>query len=274
MNPFYPKIIFLGGSIKRASVRIRCMQIAEALGCDYMCNVNSIQNIKPTKRVFICIKPELSEDELCELSNRGIVIWDIQDEPPPIKNIYAYIASSKETIKNMPYKNKTYIIPQHHCNFTGFPNSPNLNRKPTWIGRPFWYPKIKEVEVDMYNSNILGLEEIISIYRNTGLILNMRRPCIERNNHIKLNDGGKLINSMAFGIPSISEKEPAYIEYGEDCTIFADLNDFPNYIKKLQCDDKLYLELRSNGIEKAKEFHINRIVLLYKKIFEELLEYS
>ena len=267
----YPEAVFLGGALKRASVRIRCLQVAEALGCEYILDVSSIEQVPKGKRLYFCVKPDLSEKDIVILSRRGTVVWDIHDFMPPKHGVSVYLACSRTTTEELGHLGTMKVIPQHHCNFMEIPNPPDKERRPAWIGRPFWCPEFDGFSVDVYNANELGIEGIIAAYRQMGLSLNVRRRCKEAEFHVRINDGGKLINCMAFGIPSVSDNEPAYHEYGHACTLFAEPQEVRDAVHTLQTDDKVYAELRSQGLEKARPFHLKRILPQYRELIQELL---
>jgi len=88
--------------------------------------------------------------------------------------------------------------------------------------------------------------------------------------HLALNSGIKLINCIGFGIPSISSDEPAYHEFGEDCTIFSSIRGCAKWVRALQNDDDLYMDLRKKCLRQAKKFHIDTIAGQYKKLLESL----
>ncbi len=259
-------VVFLGGPLARASVRIRCLQIAEALGCEYRLDVSGLDGVPTGKRVFVCVKPELTEDDLGRLQHRGKVIWDVHDHMPPERHVDVYLACSQRAASAVETLGDVRVIPQHHCNFSGVPNPADLPRRPAWVGRPFWCPDFGDLGVNIHDSNVLGVEGVIAVYRRMGLALNVRRQRPESELHLALNDGGKLMNTMAFGIPSISSDEPAYHEFGEGCTVFAPLSGIPAAVSALQRNDKLYESIRNEGLERAKSFHISAMLRLYKEL--------
>ena len=263
------RVLFLGGSPKRASVRIRCVQIAEYLGYDYRLNVQDLSVLPEGKDIFFCVKPDLVAKDLEKLTDRGVVIWDIQDFRPPEDGVDWYVASSQSALQSVPSWKLARILAQHHCNFTNVPNPIGLPRIPTWIGRPFWCPEFAPIDVTVIDSNQMHIEEVVAAYRTMGLGLNLRRRCPEALDHIMLNDGGKLLNCLAFGIPSISDREPAYVEYGDGCTLFCNA-DLADCIERLQQDDRLYNDLREHGLELARRFHIQKIAEDFMKLFMEV----
>jgi hypothetical protein len=87
---------------------------------------------------------------------------------------------------------------------------------------------------------------------------------------MEINSGIKLINCIGFGIPSISNDEPAYHEIGEDCTLFTDLEHCADKVYQLQTDCQLYRAMRENCLHKASSFHISSIVCKYKALIKSL----
>ena len=262
------KVIFLGGPSHLASVRIRCIQVANSLGCDYITGVNSLQNIPREKEIFICVKPFLTPEAFETLQKRGIVVFDIHDNYCPPDFIDYYLVSSQGAYQKFKSYGQTHIIPHHHCNFSGFPNALKLQRTPTWIGSPEWVPSHLDFKFETYNDREMTPQEIVGIYRHSTLLLNLRastsRTLESVSEHIRTNPGVKLINSIGFGVPSISDREPAYLEIGPKCTIFVESSEDCKYWAiRLQQDDDLYTRLRNNCILKAPQYSLAKITKQY-----------
>jgi hypothetical protein len=269
-NDLLRRTIFIGGPEVRSSVKIRCIQIANHLGCDCIYNNIDINHIPNHKNVFICVKAKLSDDDLSYLTNKGIVIWDIHDTIPPLQFIDYYLTSSIGAYNEFFDIKTTFIIPHHHCNINGLTNPIDMIRRPSWIGRPYWCPDFGLLDYDFYNTNYMSHYEIIDAYKKTGIGLNFRAKRSESDFHIKINPGVKLLNSIGFGIPSISEKEPSYINFGEDCTIFADINECQDIVEKLKNDDNLYRKIHINCLKLAPEYHISKIAPMYLNLLFEI----
>ncbi|MGK7877262.1 MAG: hypothetical protein AB4426_29385 [Xenococcaceae cyanobacterium] len=62
----FQKVLFIGGRSHFHSVRVRCVEVANAIGCDYMTEVNSVQNIPREKEIFIGVKPLFNKEALEE----------------------------------------------------------------------------------------------------------------------------------------------------------------------------------------------------------------
>ena len=74
--------------------------------------------------------------------------------------------------------------------------------------------------------------QIRQLYRRIGIGLNLRRRACGYEQHVASNSGIKLINCCGFGIASVSEPEPAYLEIGDGCTIFTSSL---NQLDKMPC---------------------------------------
>lgn len=262
------KVLFVGGRSHFPSVRVRCVEVAKAIGCDYITEVESISDIPRNKDIFICVKPLFNKKVLEELQKRGIVIWDVHDNYCPRNFVDYYLVSSKGAYEKFRSYGQTFIIPHHHCNFSGFPNPSRLRGKPIWIGSSEWVPSDLNFDCEIYNSKEMTTKDIIDVYSNSTILLNIRAltsiTSESVSEHIKINPGIKLINSIGFGVPSISNQEPAYLEIGPECTIFVKSSEeCKNWVIRLQQDDDLYNKLRNNCILKAPQYSLSNIAKKY-----------
>ncbi len=263
------QVIFLGGWGSSASVQIRCLQMAERLGCDYKLGITRAKAVPGRYSVFICVKPLLPKRELANLARRGKVVWDILDELPPRQYVDRYIVSTKFAKELLRDYGRMEVIPHWHCNTSGVPN-PATNRKAGWIGHKHWHRVLADVNHDTYFTDGMTLKEIVQAHRNIGIGLNVRKPRRWRDFHVAINSGIKLINCLGFGIPSVSAQEPAYLEFGKGCTIFTQPKHCAKWVHALQHDDNLYMELRRKCLLRAPKFHIDTIAEQYRKLLESL----
>lgn len=274
-----PQVLFLAGSKHLASTQIRCVDIARRLGCDFLFNKKYAYEIPDKYTVFVCVKPNLWPGELAELASRGQVIWDIIDTPPPRKHIHTYLASTARARDIFQAYGRFKIIPHHHCNHAGIP-APSKNRRPGWIGSRHWLPDLKGFAYDAYDIANMQRPAVVAVHRKIGIGLNFRRkrspvfaPAHQRllgRFHVEINSGIKLINCLGFGTPSISEREPAYLEIAPDCTLFSTAQKCAQWVRALQSDDALYLHYRAQCLEKAAAYHIDAIGEKYRKLFASL----
>lgn len=265
------EVLFVGGNWPHlSSVKIRCVDLAQYIGCDYQVNVHSVDEISPKYKAYICVKAKLSLDELENLSRRGLIVWDIIDRPPPecaaIKN---FIASTARIRAMFSHLGRVEVIPHYHCNLSSVPNAPNI-RRPGWIGHGEWYPDFGELDHDAYDVRGMNREEVAQCYRRIGIGLNIRSQTDRVYLHGLFNSGIKLINCIGFAIPSVSGFEPAYQEFGDGCTVFSGPRDCALWVQQLQADDRIYNTMRERCIEQSERFHISTISQQYKNFIESL----
>jgi hypothetical protein len=272
-------VVFLGGRYDFPSVKVRCIDIANRLGCDYLISKPYAHQIPEKYRVFVCVKAFFYRGQINELAQRGAVIWDIIDTPPPEQDVSIYLVSSKLAREAFKKYGRVSVIPHHHCNISGAPNPPGL-RRPAWIGTRHWLPPFKGFACDFYNVQGMLRNDVVRAHRKIGIGLNFRndKPAIYQskqqklmyNFHVAINSGIKLINCIGFGIPSISSLEPAYHAIGKECTIFSDLKKCAHWVRALQNDEALYLDLRGKCLRKAKKYHLDTIAEKYRKLLLSL----
>lgn len=292
------KILFLGGNPDRlASVKIRCIEIARRLGCDYHLKAEYVDQIPDGYSAFVCVKPPLADSQLELLAKRGTIIWDVIDSLPPQDHVSVYITSNGFAKNMLKSYGRIEVIPHHHCNVDGVPNPPDL-RLPAWIGNPCWRPKMEGFKYRRYFVRGLEPEDVARVHRKMGIGLNLRVPRsqyrlpramqsllpprfrtvrdingISKNVydlHIAINSGVKLINCIGFGIPSVSGDEPAYHEFGRKCTVFTDPKKCAKWVKTLQADDDLYNELRQQCLRRSANFHIDAIAEKYRALLRSI----
>jgi hypothetical protein len=264
-------VLFIGGRWpKFASVQIRCVDIATRLGCAYCVNVKSLEQIPTRFQAFICVKARLKPGDLTLLAKRGPVVWDTIDNGPTSPESIAHYVVSTETARRATDRARPVsVIRHHHCNFDRTVNDPTL-RRPAWIGNLQWYPQMPRIDHDMFN--VLGRTqaEIASAYRGAGIGLNLRARAEGYERHALLNSGIKLINCIGFGIPSVSEPEPSYLELGQGCTLFTDLAGSAAAVEHLKRDDRDYLELSARCRDRAEYFHLDTVAAEYRKLIAAL----
>ena len=266
------RVIFFGGS-NLPSVRYRCVEVAEALGCDYILNVDSLEKIPANKDIFICVQPRLKVEHMELLSKRGTIVWDIHSGG--FKNSFKqfidyYLVETKAARIAFNDLKNVCVIPPHHMNFSNSFNSLDMCGEITWLGNEKFMHKFNDPRVVAYTYHNKRGNEIATIYRKTSIMVNMRCNPRENQFYIRVNPGIKLINCIGFGIPSISEPEPAYLEHAPECTIFSTLQDLPYWISRLEKDKQLYSRLRDNCIKSANKFSLKNVIKYYRNFILSL----
>lgn len=277
-------VLFVAGDVNwRASVKIRCQEIALRLGCDCLFDAKDVDDVPRNYKAYICVKPTFASLGAVELGRRALVVWDILDDDPPRENIFAYIASTETAAKNFIHIGHIEVIPHHHCN-TDRIISKASTEQVAYFGSEHWYPALPEVPHQAYFVDNKTKAQVASIYRKIGLSLNLRRmsddfdrfirnkddirPVVDR--HILINSGIKLINCLGFGIPSVSSQEPAYLEIAPECTIFTDIEHCAEDVRTLQEDRDAATLLRQRCLALAEDYHIDNIVSRYRSFIRSL----
>lgn len=273
-------MLFVGGDAKRlASVQIRCVDIAQYLGCDHVLSLRDIAKIPNHYSVFICVKTEIDPLHLGDLKKRGIVLWDVMDSLPPREGVDVYITGSMTARDAFACYGRAVMIRPHHCNNSLTPNSPS-NRRIKWIGGRHWKPDLHGFEYDVHYVENMPQAQVIEAYRETGIGLNVRATREWSNPmhpeklafdlHLALNPGIKLINCIGFGIPSVSAEEPAYREIDAECTVFSSIDECADWVHELQNNETLYNRLRQNCLKQSARFDISSAGENYKKLLQSI----
>ncbi len=76
----------------------------------------------------------------------------------------------------------------------------------------------------------------------------------------------KLVNSSAFGVPTIAYDEPVFEEMKGCYLPVKSLDEFLKKLDDLVTSPSLYNEYSERCLEKAKEYHIEKIAKLYKDL--------
>jgi hypothetical protein len=263
-------VLFLGGESRFPSVRIRCQQVARALGCDYLLDSNVPRTIPTGKDVFVLVK---WRGDRAALRRRGAVIWDVIDDLPPVDEVDAYLYSTeyaREFLKPRVGDAPGHVIPHHHCNFGRVDAT---GSQVLWIGGIEWLPRFDATCVEVVDATGLGVEALAAAYRNARVVLNLRR--VERAAdvlHCRLGSGIKLINAIGFGLSSLCSDEPAYREIGPDCMLPVDTETLPETLDRLLNDAGLERALRANARARAERYHLDTIAARYAQWLGERLD--
>jgi predicted O-methyltransferase YrrM len=258
------KVLFIGGDANLASTRVRTVQIAKFLGCDFTTNSYLDNDLLKDKEIFILNKA--FGVDISSLKARGKVIIDIIDDFGIPENADGYIFSSQFAQNNVRVKEPSFVFYQHHLNFSNEFN-PYVDdpKRISFIGEKFWYPQgllsDHTAYLEMYGDIEEKEKEITDAYRNTDILLNFRNLNMNPEKikrHLILNSGMKMINAIGFGIPSISPDEPAFKDIGGGCTIFAPMERCEEALRLLKNDKNLYLQLKEECHRRAKRFSIDQ----------------
>lgn len=258
------------GYLKRVSSIIRADQIADATGA----KLNPETGYK--KDVVIYVKPEINPDGNINFEGKSAYL-DIIDEMGYLnilkKNpqVGAIVLSERDYINlsTQGLPNKIHLIPQHHCNFE---RAVRTREKITTMGvigtkRAFPYlpPSLKQRLCErgiklIEFSEFFERQDIINFYKSIDIQI-VWRPYKK-----KLANPLKIVNAASFGIPTIALDEShfkdlgnCYIGVRNQDQIFSELDLLIKYPSRYESFSKLC-------IQKAEEFHIDKIAALYKSL--------
>jgi hypothetical protein len=264
------RVAFLAGDSNRlASVKIRCLDIASFLGCDMLLNAKDPQMVGSDYNIFICVKPSFNVEELDVLRKRGTVVWDVLDHDPPLGHVDVLITSTEYAKDVLNTSTPVVVIPHHHCNIEGIDCDPKANCV-SWIGHKQWLPNGIENELSVRLVDGCNREQVSNFYEESTICVNTRAKNSQTELHLSLNSGIKLINCIGFGIPSISDSEPAYREIDKYCTLFTNNGEYTELLEKLKTSPSLYNELRDNCLALSDTYHIKTICKRYRDLINSI----
>jgi hypothetical protein len=259
------------------SVRLRCRQIAEALGVAWTAPERRgpvPESALHGRDLFVLVKASIDHRRLRE---RGRVVWDVLDTLPPADGIDAYITSTRVAARMLhPFRVPTYTVPQHHCNVEERPLEPDPVRGHlVWIGSTEWLPPDLAAQgVRIHHANDLPFDQIRARYADADVLINARRfdyataPAYFL--HTALNAGIKVINAVGYGLPSVTEWEPWIDEIGVGCTIACAAGEGPAVARRLLQDRAQYEALRARCLERASAYALSSIASRYQRVLEEI----
>lgn len=257
------------GHLQRVSSMIRGDQIAERLGA----------RLNPQARykndVCVYVKPHLKKGMDFNFEGKrsyldiidGHKLGELLLKHPEVGVIVCSQADYETMKKSLP--NKVVLIPQHHCNFEGFKRNRKGIKRMGVIGEENAFEHLpKNLEVDLQKrgielvklSKFFSRRDIIDFYMNIDLQI-VWRPYKKR-----LSNPLKIVNAASFGVPTIALDEPAFREVDGCFLPVGNFKEFLVALDSLMVSSTLYDELSRNCLIKAKEYHIDNIINLYKKL--------
>ncbi len=254
-----------------ASGNIRGSQIAEKLNA--ICDPR-----EPVSRdsifVFIKITPNISVPRMyVDIVDAYGLLTSIPRFPEA--KIITISRLAKEYIKNRVY-NDVILIPEHHCNFE---NVIREDREVKTVGFVGYVPNflldpfvVKE-ELSKIGLNFIWLTafkdrfEICEFYKKIDIQLTFRPKSPVAACPAELKNPLKLANAGSFKIPSVCCAEPSYIADFNGCFLVAEnIKAIVKQCRTLKNDAALYNIVSYNCYERAKDYHIDKILPLYEQL--------
>jgi len=178
-------------------------------------------------------------------------------------------------VKDFFKRRKMYLIPHHHCNFER-EKRPERDIKivgcmggdsAVQLPHDLLASRLQDIGLDWrfsgYNSR--DRQMVLDFYKGIDVHLTFRiehkRNLLMHMNPLKLNNAG------SFGIPSVSFPEPAYKEEWQDSCLWGEnIDEIITGVQRLASDRDLYKEMSEKASAKAEEYHIDRIIPLYREL--------
>jgi len=262
------------GYLKRLSSTVRGEQIAQAIGAKF--------NPKSGYQDDVCIyiKPVLDENGDFKFEGKSSYL-DICDNIKFVELVKKHlelsvIAASEwnyELLKRLLPNTKIVLIPQQHCNYE---RKKRVRKEITVVGAIGSWGILGDLPADLESrlhergmkfiefSQFFTREDVIDFYMQIDVQI-IWRPSKDYGRDILMNSL-KLQNSASFGIPTICYDEPVFKEM-DGCYIpVKTLDEFFGQLDKLRSNPDLYDQYSKKCLEKAEEFHIEKIGELYKSL--------
>lgn len=260
------------GHLQRVSSMIRGDQISEYLGA----KLNPTTGYK--KDVCIYVKPHVrGEENIAKFKFEGTRAYlDIVDawgllpllERHPEVGVIACSKRDQQILSKL-LKNEIIFIPQHHCNFERVKRDSDKIETIGMIGTDdaFKYlpPEIEEglgklgVKLVKY-SKFFSRQDVIDFYKQIDI------QVVWRPYRMRLSNPLKLVNAASLGVPTIAYDEDVFQEL-EDCYFgVKSYQEFLNVVNNLKHSIGFYQEFSDYIVDKAEEYHIEKVGELYKKL--------
>lgn len=261
------------GYLKRLSSTVRGEQIAQAIGAKFNPQ-GGYQN-----DVCIYIKPIL--DEKGDFKFEGKPYLDICDNIKHVELVKKHpevsvIAASEwnlELLKRLLPNTRIVLIPQQHCNYE---RKKRTRKEVTVVGVIGNYKAFPYLPADLESrllergmklikfSEFFIRQDVVDFYMQIDVQI-VWRPYQDYRKDILMNSL-KLQNAASFGIPTICYDEPVFEEM-DGCYIpVKTLDEFLDALDNLRNNPNLYKQYAERCLEKAEEFHIEKIGELYNNL--------
>ncbi len=266
------KIIFITNPW--ASSQIRGYQVAARLNA--VVNPQKITDIDDT---FVFVKSLPVENVFNDMYIDIVDAYAILDElyKFPKAKIIAISEMAKTYIQNR-CDNEVFVIPEHHCNFENTVRTRTNIATVGFIGyKDNFLLNVKEVS-DALSDIGLGFlckfecdfktrEDICEFYMSIDIQLTFRPKFPKHPCPPELKNSLKLSNAGSFKIPTVACNEPSYVaDYAGRFSMAFDINSAVEACEKLKSDEAWYNIIQYLCSERAKDFHIDKIIPKYKEL--------
>lgn len=166
-------------------------------------------------------------------------------------------------------RNKVVFIPQHHCNFERVIRNRNQVTTIGAIGAPGLLTRLPadfEKKLTQKGLNLLQYfsfrtrQDVVNFYQKIDIQI-VWRPWLN-----KLSNPLKIVNAASFGIPTIAYPEEAFGEVAECYLPAKSLDEIIKLAVKLKSSPHFYAIQRKKCLDKAEQYHIEKIAQMYKNL--------
>lgn len=188
----------------------------------------------------------------------------------------------KTYLSEQLHRDDIIVIPPHHCNFERalrVQKEEPIIQTVGFVG----YIENLHLDVDKVQEALAELhiefrtktkfsirQEVCDFYQGIDIQLTFRKPDDKINPAPKLRDVTKLINAGSFGIPTIACPEPTYVDEFDGCFLPVEsLEDIVEACRQLQQDGWLYYTLAKAALERAEQYHIDRVLPLWRALLDD-----
>lgn len=193
-------------------------------------------------------------------------------------HIIAINNSAKEYISER-LDNDIVVIPQHHCNFENVIRDRESVVRAGYVGSKYNFTinvneltgRLKAVGLDfvcLFVDDVsLNREDICNFYKQIDIQITFRNVKIVDDIPPELKNPLKLANAGSFKIPTVGYPELNYVREMDGCFMPAkSLDEIIEKCLALKKDGQLYKKYSELAYVRAKHYHIDRIIQLYKAL--------
>jgi len=256
------------GHLMRVSSMIRADQIAEYIRA----RLNPESDYE--NDICIYVKPNVPNGGDFKFEGKpyldmvdGWGLYPLMRNYPQIPVILC--SKQDQEIMSKILKNKTILIPQHHCNFKREKRNSRSVTKVGVIGTAGAFPYLPVGLKDVLSKRGIELIEFSRFFSRQDVVDFYKKIDVQivwRPYRMRLSNPLKIVNASSFGIPTIAFEESVFKEV-EGCYIpVKTLEEFLENLDRLIGDPYLYESYSQRCVEKSEKYHIENIAKLYKQL--------
>ncbi len=191
----------------------------------------------------------------------------------PELGIISIGVTAHEYLKEVLGRDDIILIPEHHCNFKNELRDRTRVERVGYCGYQenfhlqFGAVSIALERLDVefvYETHVEDRASIVNFYKSIDVQLCFRS---KPSRSSRLKNPLKLANAGSFRIPTVSYPEVSYVaEWAGAFACVTDLDQIVRAIKVLKGSTAAYDNLADAALKKSREYHIDKIVPLYKEL--------